>query len=201
MLREIWTTLRHTATELLSFNKDDTRRRLNRFEHVQKGKGAGVVPAMPRAGAEALSGDPPPMKRHTDRHNLLNMSSNVMSLNSEFCAGVNPCIWLTANERRCILVAVSCTGFNSRYCYQLSFSYFEFKIRLNRLRPFFPRIQFLYSNWKPTEFSVGNQNHYTKEPSASGRQRQRSKGCHSCLIDSSWIYLIVLIKFIAIQNS
>ena len=54
-----------------------------------------------------------------------------------------------------------------------------------------PELQVFVSSLK---FSVRTINHYTTEPNVSGRYRKASSNLQSCLTDSSWIQLILLIK-------
>ena len=43
---------------------------------------------------------------------------------------------------------------------------------------------------------IVSHNHYIKEPTVSGRHRKAFCNIQSCLTDSSWIHLILLIKLI-----
>ena len=57
----------------------------------------------------------------------------------------------------------------------------------------------MYSNSQPTdsESSVRSHNHYTKEPTVTGRHRRAFNSLQSYLTDSSWIHLILIIKLIS----
>ena len=76
---------------------------------------------------------------------------------------------------------------------QLSFSYFEFKVNLIRLGLSFQKQKFLYSTYW---FSVRSHNHYTKGSTVSGSHKKAFTNLQSCLTDSSWIHLILLITLI-----
>ena len=45
-------------------------------------------------------------------------------------------------------------------------------------------------------FSIGSLNHYTTEPTVRGRHIKAFSSLQSCLTDSSWIHLILLIQLI-----
>ena len=78
---------------------------------------------------------------------------------------------------------------------QLGFSYFEFKIRLIRLGLSFQKQNFLYSNSQPSAFQAGVIT-ITPKNTVSGRHRRAFSNLQSCLTDSSWIHLFLLIQLI-----
>ena len=65
---------------------------------------------------------------------------------------------------------------------QMSFSYFEFKIRLIRPRLSFQKPPKIHVFERTTYwFSVRSHNHYIKEPTVSGRHRKAFSNLQSCL--------------------
>ena len=79
-------------------------------------------------------------------------------------------------------------------CVGFLFFRFFFKIRL--IKPGFPFQEtkihiFELTNYR---FSVRSHNHYTKDPTVGGIHRKAFSSFQSCLTDSSWSHLILLIQ-------
>ena len=103
---------------------------------------------------------------------------------------------LSVNGRMAIRRPHAPPNYHSAIHTQSCFSDFVFKIRLIMLGFSFQKNKscciWIITYWLPVRIL----NHYTTEPTVSGRHRKTFSSLQSCLTESSWIHLILLIQLI-----